>query len=263
LTSYYSNRIYDSVGIDDDNTRFGLNGGRSILDLIVTVSFAMLIDRVGRRPLFLTATAGMLVFFMCMTILGWKYSQDPSQGIGIGFVVFQWMHGVSYALAWSGLLVAYAVEVLPYKLRAKGLMIMNMSVQAALALNGQVNPIPMDGAWKGSEWKLYTVYTCWIALELVVIYFLYVETRYVPSSYFPKQSLTHPTVAQPSKRLSRSSMARTPSSAASRLTSTARSRPTASTLATATRRRTPTLLRPNVCKCVTLHLSLYCLASSV
>jgi MFS family permease len=179
LTSYYSNRIYDSVGIDDDNTRFGLNGGRSILDLIVTVSFAMLIDRVGRRPLFLTATAGMLVFFMCMTILGWKYSQDPSQGVGIGFVVFQWMHGVSYALAWSGLLVAYAVEVLPYKLRAKGLMIMNMSVQAALALNGQVNPIPMDGAWKGSEWKLYTVYTCWIALELVVIYFLYVETRYV------------------------------------------------------------------------------------
>lgn len=56
---------------------------------------------------------------------------------------------------------------------------MNVSVQAALALNGQVNPIPMDGAWKGSEWKLYTVYTCWIALELVVVYFFYVKTKYV------------------------------------------------------------------------------------
>jgi MFS family permease len=177
LTSYYSNRIYDSVGIDDDNTRFGLNGGRSILDLIVSVSCALLIDRTGRRPLFLAATTGMLIFFACMTIIGNRYSVAPSNGLGIGFVVFQWMHGVSYALAYSGLLVGYTCEILPFKLRAKGLMIMNMTVQAALAINGQVNPIPMDGAWKGAEWKLYTVYTVWIAFELVVVYFFFVETR--------------------------------------------------------------------------------------
>jgi hypothetical protein len=119
----------------------------------------------------------MLIFFACMTILGNRYSVNPTEGIGIGFVVFQWMHGVSYAIAWSGLLVGYACEILPYKLRAKGLMIMNMTVQAALAINGQVNPIPMDGAWKGAEWKLYTVYTCWIAFELVIVYFFFVETR--------------------------------------------------------------------------------------
>lgn len=195
LTSYYSNRIYDSVGIDDNNSRFGLNGGRSILDLIVTVSCALLVDRVGRRPLFLAATGGMLIFFACMTVLGNQYTSNPATGIGIGFVTFQWLHGVSYALAWSGLLVAvspphpsgiftltflqYTVEILPFKLRAKGLMIMNICVQAALAVNGQINPIPLDGAWKGEEWKLYTVYTCWIAFELVIIYFFYVETRYV------------------------------------------------------------------------------------
>lgn len=37
--------------------------------------------------------------------------------------------------------------------------------------------IPLDGVWKGTEWKLYCVYTAWIAVELVVVYFLYVETR--------------------------------------------------------------------------------------
>lgn len=197
LTSYYSNRIYDSVGIDNNDTRFGLNGGRSILDLIVTVSCALLVDRIGRRPLFLAATGGMLLFFAGMTVLGNRYTATPTTGIGIGFVTFQWLHGVSYALAWSGLLVAvchpilyyydvladalkqYTVEILPFKLRAKGLMIMNVSVQAALAFSGQVNPIPMDGAWNGQEWKLYTVYTCWIAFELVIVYMFYVETRYV------------------------------------------------------------------------------------
>jgi hypothetical protein len=66
-------------------------------------------------------------------------------------------------------------------------MIMNVSVQAALAFSGQINPIPIDGAWKGEEWKLYTVYTVWIAFEFLIVYIFYVETRYVaplpPMSY--------------------------------------------------------------------------------
>ena len=56
---------------------------------------------------------------------------------------------------------------MPFTLRAKGLVIMNFSVQLALVINNQVNPIPMDGVWEGQEWKLYCVYTCWIAIELV------------------------------------------------------------------------------------------------
>ena len=39
------------------------------------------------------------------------------------------------------------------------------------------NRIPLDGAWAGEEWKLYCVYTAWIGIELVVVYFLYVETK--------------------------------------------------------------------------------------
>ena len=49
-------------------------------------------------------------------------------------IVWVWLFGVFYSLAWSGLLVAYALEILPYKLRAKGIMIMNLTVQAALVL---------------------------------------------------------------------------------------------------------------------------------
>jgi hypothetical protein len=49
-------------------------------------------------------------------------------------VVFVWLHAVFYSIAWSGLLVAYSLEILPYRLRAKGMMIMNLTVQAALVL---------------------------------------------------------------------------------------------------------------------------------
>lgn len=59
LVSYYATNVYDSVGITSPNSQLGINGGLSILSLIVSVTFAMLCDTVGRRPLFLAATIGM------------------------------------------------------------------------------------------------------------------------------------------------------------------------------------------------------------
>lgn len=179
LFSYYANKVYEAAGVAGSQAGLGLDGGNKVLSLIVSISCAMLCDRVGRRPLFLAATGGMLLCFMAATIAGSQYSKTENQGTGIAVIVFFWLHGVCYAFAWSGLLIAYTVEILPFKLRAKGMMIMNVAVNVALVINNQVNPIPMDGVWKGTEWKLYSVYTAWIALELVFVYFFYVETKYV------------------------------------------------------------------------------------
>jgi len=177
LFSYYANKVYKAAGVDDPKSGLGLDGGNKVLSLIVSITCALLIDRVGRRPLFLAATGGMLLFFMSATIAGSSYSSTGKQGTGIAVICFFWFHGVAYALAWSGLLVAYTVEILPFKLRAKGLMIMNISVQVALTINNYVNPIPLDGVWMGTEWKLYAVYTAWIFCELVFVYFFYIETK--------------------------------------------------------------------------------------
>ena len=64
------------------------------------------------------STGGMLLFFMSATIAGSQYSKTEDTGTGIAVICFFWLHGVAYALAWSGLLVAYTVEILPFKLRA-------------------------------------------------------------------------------------------------------------------------------------------------
>lgn len=46
-----------------------------------------------------------------------------------------WIFGIFYDIGFSGLLVAYALEVLPFHLRAKGMMLMNSTVQAVLAIS--------------------------------------------------------------------------------------------------------------------------------
>jgi len=58
LVSYYATNVYDSIGITNSDSQLGINGGLTILSLIVSVTCAMLCDKVGRRPLFIAATAG-------------------------------------------------------------------------------------------------------------------------------------------------------------------------------------------------------------
>ena len=157
LVSYYSSELYKSVGVTSSDTQLILNGSQTILSLIISVFCAFLCDRVGRRPLFLAATSGMLVAFICWTICSSQFETKGNKAAGNAVVAFIWIHGVFYALAWSGLLVAYTVEIMPFKIRAKGLMIMNFWVQVALVVNQYLNPIALKHL--KPTYKFYIIYT--------------------------------------------------------------------------------------------------------
>mgnify|MGYP001559058378 CR=1 FL=1 len=49
-------------------------------------------------------------------------NQGQAKKYGIAQIVFVWIFGIFYSIGFSGLLVAYTLEVLPYHLRAKGMM---------------------------------------------------------------------------------------------------------------------------------------------
>jgi hypothetical protein len=85
----------------------------------------------------------MACMFLAWTITAANYEQTGDlKTSGYPQIVFIWVFGVFYSFAWSGLLVAYSLEILPFKLRAKGLMIMNLTVQAALVLGKYVPTWP-------------------------------------------------------------------------------------------------------------------------
>jgi len=177
LFSNYINLVYEGAGIKSQNQKMALSAGERVLYLAVALYAATFIDKVGRRPLFLTATCGMVLAFICWTITcaTFENSGDTNKAAGYAQIPFVWIYGIFYSFAWSGLLVAYALEILPYALRAKGLMIMNITVQAILAVGGQTNPV----AWKRlpKHWNLALFYTLWITVELIWVYFVYPETK--------------------------------------------------------------------------------------
>jgi len=176
LVSYYIAIILTQVGIDDPDTQLIINGVLMIWNMIVAGSMAFAVDRVGRRPLFLASTGGMLLMFIPWTIASKFANENGSAVAGNAVVAFIFLYYTCYNLAWSGLLVGYTVEILPFEIRAKGMAIMFLFVNLALFFNNYVNPIAMDKI----EWKYYIVYCCWLAFELAFVYFFFVETRYTP-----------------------------------------------------------------------------------
>ncbi|KAK0746080.1 general substrate transporter [Schizothecium vesticola] len=176
IISNYSSKLYDSAGVTESTPKLGLSAGQTVLALIVSITMAMLVDKVGRRPMFLASTAGMFGTFIFWTLTSALHDEKKAPGADKAMIFFIWVFGIFYSLAWSGLLVGYTIEILPYRLRAKGLMIMNIFVQAALTLNIYANPIAFK-AFEGHTWRFYLIYTCWIFLELVFVYFMYVETK--------------------------------------------------------------------------------------
>ncbi|GKT83619.1 hexose transporter protein [Colletotrichum tofieldiae] len=176
IISNYTNILYTNAGIESSTARLGLSAGQTGLSLIVSLTLAMQVDRFGRRPIFLASTGGMLMTFVFWTLSAGLYEEHGSPGSNYAMIFFIWLFGFFYAFAWSGLLISYSIEILPYKLRAKGLMIVNLTVQAALTLNNYANPYAFEH-FEGHTWKLYLIYTSWIFLELTFVYFFYVETK--------------------------------------------------------------------------------------
>lgn len=69
--------------------------------------------------------------------------------------------------------MSYTVEILPYKIRAKGLTLCFIFTSLAGIFNQWVNPVGIEAL----GWKFYLVYVVVLVLECLAIYFLYVETK--------------------------------------------------------------------------------------
>lgn len=178
LISYYLTLILDSIGYTSEDTQTLINALLTLWAMIWSVFFSTIVNRFGRRTMFLVSTGGCLVCYVVWTALEATYEKqtglDGSGGDGYakGVLAMIFLYNFFFSIGWTPLQVAYVVEILPFNLRARGLVLYNFFVALALIFNQYVNPVGVTN----SEWKYYIMYDVWLAFELVVVYFLFVET---------------------------------------------------------------------------------------
>jgi len=173
LVTFYLNKVFIQIGITDPLTQLLINGILNIFNFIVAVTAGLICERVGRRPLFLISTVGMLLFWTLQTICFSVYAQHNNTAAARAVIVMVFLYFGCYDLAFTPLIVSYSLEILPYSLRAKGMAVFNTTLSASLIFNQYVNPIALDRL----GWKYYLVYVAWLMFEVVYIYFFLVETK--------------------------------------------------------------------------------------
>ncbi|GLB42083.1 putative transporter [Lyophyllum shimeji] len=173
LVSYYLNKVFNGIGITNPTTQLLINGILQIWNLAWALMASFLVDKLGRRLLFLSSAAGMIIFFTLQTACSAVYDKSKNAAAAHSVIAFIFLFYASYDLAFTPLIVSYTLEILPYPLRAKGFNIFNFAISLSLIFNQYVNPIALDAI----RWKYYVVYCCWLCAELVFLYFFVVETK--------------------------------------------------------------------------------------
>ncbi|TFK28132.1 hexose transporter [Coprinopsis marcescibilis] len=173
LVSYYIDLVLTGIGITSPRTKTAINGGLQVFNFFIAMGAAMLIDWVGRRTLFITSNAGMLVSFWVWTLSVALYKTKNITDAAKATVPFIFLFFFFYDLAYTPLLVSYCLEILPFRIRAKGFAVMNFTIMATVAFNQFVNP----WALAAIDWWYYIVYCGWLVIELGFIMAFIVETR--------------------------------------------------------------------------------------
>jgi len=99
IITYYLTLILNSVGITDSFDQTLINGILQIFNLFAAILGALLVDRVGRRPLWIISCAGMLVTYIILTILSAEFVESQRKSLGISVIVVLFLYFFHYDIA--------------------------------------------------------------------------------------------------------------------------------------------------------------------
>jgi MFS family permease len=165
--------VLDTVGITDPDTQTLINGLLNIFNFVIALSAAMLVDRLGRRTLFLWSAVGMLISFVIWTACSAVFDSTGNTSLGRTVIAFVFIYSFHYDIAYTPLLLGYPTEIFPYSIRSKGLTLELLAVYGSLIILAFVNPIALDNV----GWHYYIFFCCFDVVVLAITFFVFPETK--------------------------------------------------------------------------------------
>ncbi|KAH3257065.1 hypothetical protein KXW57_008458 [Aspergillus fumigatus] len=174
VLSYYLALVLNTIGITAPAHQTLINGMLQIFNWIVAVcGGALLVDRVGRRSLFLVGTSGMLLSYIAWTVLNSEFAKTHDQRLGSAVLAFIFIYYFFYDISWTPLPVAYTAEIFPYTLRGRGMTINFVGTYFGLISGQFLDPIAM----KDLSWRYYIVFCAILFVMVLAIYLWVPETK--------------------------------------------------------------------------------------
>ncbi|MFF3820194.1 sugar porter family MFS transporter [Streptomyces bluensis] len=171
---YYSSTLWQSVGVDPTESFF-YSFTTSIINILGTVIAMIFVDRLGRRPLAVIGSVGMVVG---LALEAWAFSYDLVDGrlpAAQGWIALIAAHVfvLFFALSWGVVVWVMLGEMFPNKLRAAAL---GVAASAQWIANWAITAsFPSLADWNLSV--TYVIYAVFAALSVPFVLKFVKETK--------------------------------------------------------------------------------------
>ncbi|MET8942992.1 sugar porter family MFS transporter [Streptomyces sp. NPDC004542] len=171
---YYSSTLWQSVGVDPTDSFF-YSFTTSIINIVGTVIAMIFVDRVGRKPLAVIGSIGMVVG---LALEAWAFSYDLVDGKlpaaqGWTALVAAHVFVLFFALSWGVVVWVMLGEMFPNKIRAAAL---GVAAAAQWIANWAITAsFPSLADWNLSV--TYVIYTACAALSIPFVLKFVKETK--------------------------------------------------------------------------------------
>ncbi|KAH9905190.1 general substrate transporter [Xylariomycetidae sp. FL2044] len=177
LISYYLSDILDMIGKTESVFKQQINVAIACWYLVNGTIAALLVKRFRRRTMYLFCTCSLLCVYIGWTIsmsfsmagVAAKIPNEAANGLVLFFI---FLYSPAYNIGYNALTYTFMVELWPYAERSRGIAFFQLFGRAAGFFTTFVNPIGLDNV----GWKYLISYCCFLAFEIVFIYFIFPET---------------------------------------------------------------------------------------
>ncbi|QKW09441.1 sugar porter family MFS transporter [Streptomyces sp. NA04227] len=171
---YYSSTLWQSVGVNPADSFF-YSFTTSIINIIGTVIAMIFVDRIGRRPLALIGSVGMVIG---LALEAWAFSYDlvdgklPETQGWVALVAAHWFV-LFFALSWGVVVWVFLGEMFPNRIRAAAL---GVAASAQWIANWAITAsFPSLADWNLAT--TYVIYTVFAALSIPFVLKFVPETK--------------------------------------------------------------------------------------
>ncbi|KAK8065195.1 hypothetical protein PG997_011942 [Apiospora hydei] len=181
VLSYFLGAVLDGAGYHHPIEKANITLINSCQQFLCAIVGACLVDRVGRRPLFLFSFIGCTVVWLGMTIAsaefeaggGSKDSMGTNPGASKAAIAMIFIFGSIYSIGITPLQALFPVEVLSFEMRAKGMAFSSLAVNVGGLLNQFAWPVALQNI----TWKTYIIFTVQDAVQAFIIWWFIPETK--------------------------------------------------------------------------------------
>jgi len=173
IASYFLGSMLTNAGISNTTTQLQINIILNAFCLVCSIFGTYYIDKWGRKTTAAVSTALLTVFLFMVGALTKVFGTSNNTSGVYGTVAVIFLFQGAYSIGWTPVLYLYPPEVLNYPIRANGLGIFSVALNATAILIVFTMPIAIASI----GWKTYMINGAWDIVMLFLILYYWIETK--------------------------------------------------------------------------------------